>query len=205
MAWVTLFVQELLSLKIFLPFIPLFVAIDVLGILPIFVSMIQEMNQLERKKVVRQSILTAFFVSIAFIWVGKSVFGLLGISISDFKVAGGILLFILAVVDLIFSEKTRTFPKETIGVVPIGIPLIVGPGVLTLLLIIIGEYGYFSTMLCLILNLSIVWLAFSYSGWIMRVLKDAGARGIGKVASLLLAAFGMMMIRTGIMEWIGHH
>jgi len=53
MAWVTLFVQELLSLKIFLPFIPLFVAIDVLGILPIFVSMIQEMNQLERKKVVR--------------------------------------------------------------------------------------------------------------------------------------------------------
>jgi multiple antibiotic resistance protein len=87
------------------------------------------------------------------------------------------------------------------GVVPIGIPLIVGPAVLTLLLMIIHTYGYFSTLLCLILNLLIVWFAFSQSFWIMGLLKEGGAKGIGKVSSLLLAAFAMMMIRIGLQGW----
>ena len=185
-----------------LPFIPLFVAFDVLGILPIFVSFTAEMNTAERKRVVRQSILTAFLVSLGFVAAGESVFALLGISVSDFQIAGGALLFIIAIVDLIFPEKTRTFPKETIGVVPIGIPLIVGPAVLTLLLIIVHSYGYFSTILCLILNLLIVWVVFSQAHGILRVIKEGGAKGIAKVSSLLLAAFAMMMIRMGIQGWL---
>jgi multiple antibiotic resistance protein len=185
-----------------LPFIPLFVAFDVLGILPIFVSFTAEMNSAERKRVVRQSILTAFLVSLGFLAAGDSIFALLGISVSDFQIAGGALLFIIAIVDLIFPEKTRTFPKETIGVVPIGIPLIVGPAVLTLLLIIVHSYGYFSTILCLVLNLTIVWIVFSQAHGILRVIKEGGAKGIAKVSSLLLAAFAMMMIRLGIQGWL---
>jgi len=201
MDWISFF-NSLISFKIFLPFIPFFVAFDALGILPIFVSLTGEMAPPERKKVVRQSILTAFLVSIGFLAVGKSIFAFLGVSVSDFKVAGGILLFILAVVDLIFPEKTRTFPKETLGVVPIGIPLIVGPAVLTLLLMVVHTYGFVSTIFCLILNLLIVWVVFNQSQWVMRILKEGGAKGIGKVSSLLLAAFAVMVIRTGIMEWI---
>jgi multiple antibiotic resistance protein len=202
MEWIRPLFEDLISLRLFLPFVPLFVAFDVLGILPIFVSFTMDMEQPERKRVVRQSILTALLISIGFLLVGKSVFALLNITVSDFKVAGGILLFIIAVVDLIFPEKTRTFPKETMGVVPIGIPLIVGPGVLTLLLITVDAYGYVSSVLCLILNLLIVWLAFSNSFRLLRFLKEGGARGMGKVFSLLLAAFAMMMIRTGIMGWL---
>jgi len=185
-----------------LPFIPLFVAFDVLGILPIFVSFTAEMNTAERKRVVRQSILTAFLVSLGFVAAGESIFALLGISVSDFQIAGGALLFIIAIVDLIFPEKTRTFPKETIGVVPIGIPLIVGPAVLTLLLIIVHPYGYLSTILCLVLNLLLVWIVFSQAHGILRVIKEGGAKGIAKVSSLLLAAFAMMMIRMGIQGWL---
>jgi len=151
--------------------IPLFVAFNVLGILPIFTSLTSEMAQSERKRMARQSILTGFLVGIGFLGAGKSVFALLGITVPDFQIAGGILLFIISIVDLIFPEKTRTFPKETMGVVPIGIPLIVGPAVLTLLLIIVHTYGYFSTILCLTLNLLIVWLAFGQSRLIMRLLK----------------------------------
>ncbi len=195
--------KQLISLKVFLPFIPLFVAFNVLGILPIFVSLTSEMPQPERKRVARQSILTGFLVSIGFLGAGKSVFALLGITVSDFQIAGGILLFIIAIVDLIFPERTRTFPKETMGVVPIGIPLIVGPAVLTLLLMIVHSYGYFSTLLCLVLNLLVVWLVFSQSHWIMGLMKEGGARGIGKVSALLLAAFAMMMIRIGAKGWMG--
>ena len=157
----------------------------------------------ERKRVIHQSILTAFLVSIGFLVVGKTIFALLGISVSDFQIAGGILLFIISIIDLIFPERTRTFPKETLGIVPIGIPLIVGPAVLTLLLIIIHTYGYFSTLLCLILNLLVVWLVFGQSHRIMKLLKEGGAKGIGKVFSLLLAAFAMMMIRMGLQGWMG--
>jgi multiple antibiotic resistance protein len=203
MSWLDHLLVEFISLKIFLPFIPLFVAFNALGILPIFVSLTSEMAGLERKRVIHQSLLTGFLVSLGFLAVGKSVFALLGITVSDFQIAGGILLFIISIIDLIFPEKTRTFPKETMGVVPIGIPLIVGPAVLTLLLIIVHTYGYVSTLLCLILNFLIVWFAFRQSHWIMRLMKEGGAKGIGKVFSLLLAAFAMMMVRIGIKGWMG--
>jgi multiple antibiotic resistance protein len=207
MGWFDRVLDQLISFRIFLPFIPLFVAFNALGILPIFASLTTEMSEPEQKRVIHQSILTAFLVSIGFLVIGKTIFALLGILISDFQIAGGILLFIIAIVDLMFPEKTRTFPKETMGVVPIGIPLIVGPAVLTLLLIIIHTYGYFSTLLCLVLNLLIVWLVFSQSHRIMRLMKEGGAKGIGKVSSLLLAAFAMMMIRMGLEGWLGlfHH
>jgi multiple antibiotic resistance protein len=78
----------------------------------------------------------------------------------------------------------------------------VGPAVLTLLLIVIHTYGYISTLLCLILNFLLVWVVFSRAHWIMGLMKEGGAKGIGKVPSLLLAAFAMMMIRKGIEGWI---
>jgi multiple antibiotic resistance protein len=202
MSWFDSIWRSLISLEIFLPFVPLFVAFDVIGILPIYVSLTLEMSQSERKRVVRQSTLTGFLVGIGFLGAGKWVFGLLEISVSDFRIAGGILLFIISVIDLIFAERSRTFPKETIGVVPIGIPLIVGPAVLTLLLILVETYGILSTILCLILNLFVVWFVFTYSHRIMRLLKEGGAKGIAKVFSLLLAAFAMTMIRMGLKGWV---
>lgn len=195
-------IREIISLRIFLPFIPFFVAFDPLGILPVFVSLTSEMPNRDRRKVVRQSTLTAFLVGLGFLFAGRTVFTLLDITVSDFKVAGGILLFIIAVIDLIFPERTRTFPKETLGVVPIGIPLIVGPGVLTLLLISAPAYGYLSTIICFIINLFIVWIVFGNSFKIMQILKEGGTKGIGKVFALLLASFSMMMIRTGVSEWL---
>lgn len=202
MIWIEYIFKNIFSLEWFLPFIPFFVAFDPLGILPIFVSLTSEIDPKDRKRVVRQSTLTAFLVGIGFLIAGRSIFKLLGITVSDFKVAGGILLFIIAVVDLIFPERTRTFPKETLGIVPIGIPLIVGPGVLTLLLISASAYGYKATILCFIINLLIVWFVFSHSPKIMKIFKEGGTKGIGKVFALLLAAFSMMMIRTGIIDWI---
>lgn len=202
MGWADQLLKQLVSSRIFLPFIPLFVAFNALGILPIFASLTTENAEPEQKRVIHQSILTAFLISIGFLVVGKTIFALLGISVSDFQIAGGILLFIISIIDLIFPERTRTFPKETLGIVPIGIPLIVGPAVLTLLLIVIHTYGYISMLLCLILNLLVVWLVFGQSHRIMNLLKEGGAKGIGKVFSLLLAAFAMMMIRMGLVGWM---
>ncbi len=73
MDWFDQILRQLISLRIFLPFIPLFVAFNVLGILPIFFSLTSETAQPERKRVIRQSILTAFIVSIGFLCAGKRV------------------------------------------------------------------------------------------------------------------------------------
>ena len=78
MEWFT-HVKSIISLEIFLPFIPFFVAFDALGILPVFISLTGGMPPSERRKVVRQSILTAFLVSLGFLMVGQSVFAFLGI------------------------------------------------------------------------------------------------------------------------------
>jgi multiple antibiotic resistance protein len=199
---ITSLLRSIRSFEIFLPFIPFFVAIDPFGILPVFFSLTSDIEERDRRRVIRQSVLTAFLAGSGFLVAGRSVFRLLGISVADFQVAGGILLFILAIIDLIFPERTRTFPKETLGVVPIGIPLIVGPGALTLILISASTYGSVSTLLCFVLNLLIVGLVFNYSSQFMRILKEGGAKGIAKIFALLLAAFAMMMIRTGVTQWL---
>ncbi|MCS7281471.1 MAG: MarC family protein [Desulfobacterota bacterium] len=188
--------------EFFLPFIPFFVAIDPIGILPIYVSLTSELGENEKRRIVDVSVLTAGASGVGFLLFGEWVFQILGITVSDFKVAGGILLFIISIVDIVFPEKMRSFPKESLGVVPMGIPLIVGPGVLTVLLISASSYGYIPTLLCFGVNILIVWFVFRNSIWIMKILKEGGTRGLGKLFSIILAAFSIMMVRSGVIELI---
>ena len=186
----------------FLALIPIFVAIDVIAILPIFLSMTEELAADEKKVIVRQSVITAFIVSICFLAIGKFIFGALGITVSDFKIAGGIVLLVLAINDLLFPEKRRRFEGSSIGVVPLGMPLIVGPGVLTTIIILVDTYGYLPTLFSIIINLFIVWITFIKSNTIVNMLGENGAKASAKVMSIFLAAIAVMMIRRGIFELI---
>src|SRR5512136_2086218 len=85
---------------ILLSFIPLFVAVDAIGVLPIFVSLTEGLDKQQKNKIIVQSMVTAFLLAVGFILVGKLVFRLLGITIGDFMVAGGALLFCFAIIDL---------------------------------------------------------------------------------------------------------
>ncbi|MGD1042884.1 MAG: MarC family protein [Sedimentisphaerales bacterium] len=86
--------------NILLSFIPLFVAVDAIGVLPIFVSLTEGLDKQQKNKIIVQSMVTAFLLAVSFILVGKLVFKLLGITIGDFMVAGGALLFCIAIIDL---------------------------------------------------------------------------------------------------------
>ncbi len=88
------------------------------------------------------------------------------------------------------------------GVVPLGTPLIAGPAVLTTLLIMLDHNGYLPTIAALIANLLVVWLVPTRSEPLTRFLGEGGSLAISKVASLLLAAIAVMMIRLGMMEII---
>jgi multiple antibiotic resistance protein len=89
-----------------------------------------------------------------------------------------------------------------VGIVPLGVPLIVGPAVLTTTIISVDTYGYIPTIISLIVNLVFAWLVFSRAALVIRVLGEGGAKGVGKVVSLLLAAIAVMMIRMGVIEML---
>lgn len=182
--------------NIFLAFLSLFVAFDAIGILPIFINFTQKFSLEKRKKIIRQSLTTAFFVAIGFVLLGRFILAFLDITISDFLIAGGVLLFILAINDLL-SHKQRSIPSETFGVVPMGVPLITGPAVLTTSLIILHTYGILSTLVSLILNISLTGVILFSSMKIINFLGEAGAKALSKITSLLLASLGVMLVRKG--------
>jgi multiple antibiotic resistance protein len=191
-----------MSSRILAAFIPLFFAIDVIGILPVYVAMTREVYIDKRQRIVNQATITAFMISFGFIYLGKGIFGFLGITIPDFKIAGGILLLIFSINDLLFAQQSRRRggAVETMGVVPIGMPLIIGPAVLTTLLLSVGSNGYNATLIALVLNIGIVWTIFRYSDRVITTIGDAGATAVGKVFSLLLAAIAVEMIRLGVTD-----
>lgn len=186
-------------------FIPLFVAIDVFILLPIFISMTEELSKSERRTVVRESILTAMIVSFLFIALGEAIFRILGITADDFKIAGGLVLLVFAILDLIRSGEERKKLVGKMGVVPIGVPLIVGPAVLTTILVLVDHYGIIPTIISLMLNLFIVWISLINAQRIINFFGKGGIIGVSKIMALLLASIAIMMIRIGIENIIKHN
>lgn len=173
-------------------------AVDAIGVLPIFISLVEGLSKKKRYKVILHSMITAICLAVGFIFLGKTVFKFLKITIGDFMVAGGALLFCIAIIDLINPKKKRHIPTSELGIVPLGTPLIVGPAVLTTSLIIIDEFGLAPTLISVLVNVILAGIVFLFSGSIIRILGVAGSRALSKITSLLLAAIAVMMIRRGI-------
>ena len=119
-----------------LAFIPIFIAMDAVGTLPILLGLSENMEPRERTRMVRYAMVTALGLGLGFIALGKIVFWLMGIEVYDFLLAGGLILFILAARELLTERRMEQVQADggMIGVVPLGTPLIVGPAVLTTLL-----------------------------------------------------------------------
>ena len=188
--WLTRFLQA---------FIPLFVAIDPIGLAAIFLGLGQNIAAERRQKIADQAVWTGGLVALGFLLLGKSVFAALGISVGDFQIAGGLILFILAAKDLIQSAAEPEKLPEDFGVVPLGMPLIAGPASITTLLVLAqnAAIGLIATLAALVVNLVLVVLALHYSEWLGRKIGATGMRAISKIISMLLAAIAVSMIRQG--------
>ncbi len=181
----------------------MFVAIDSLGIVPLYLGLTEKVSPLEKNKLVLKATLTAFVICVAFLFIGNALFNFLGITVNDFRIAGGIILLIISINDLLFySSRVRDVQPDDVGVVPLGIPLIAGPAVLTTMLILMNESGKTYVIVSLVLNLVINYFALRYANLVKKILRDAGSKAFAKVASLFLAAIAVMMIRVGIMNSI---
>lgn len=178
-------------------FIPLFVAIDPVGLAAIFLGLAPTMEAKERERIARQAVWTGGAVALGFLFLGQSIFSALGISVGDFQIAGGLILFILAARDLIHSVAEPEKLPPDFGVVPLGMPLIAGPASITTLLLLAQSLGVTVTLAALAANLLLVVLALHYSEWLGRKVGPTGMRAISKIISMLLAAIAVSMIRQG--------
>lgn len=185
-----------------LSFIPLFVAVDAIANIPIFLSLVGHDSKTHRNRVIRDTVFTATAVAIIFMFIGTWIFSLLGITIPDFQIAGGALLFIIAVRLLMpgmqKSLLTNSHDRD-IGVVPLGTPLITGPAVLTTTLMMMNSFGVVPTLVAVILNMLFVWITLVKADAIIKIMGPGGTRAFSKIMYILLAAIAVMMIRHGIM------
>ncbi len=184
-----------------LAFIPVFVAVDAIGNIPIFLSMVDGTTKKHRHRIVLESVSTAALVAIIFMFVGKWVLNLLGITIQDFQIAGGALLFVIAVRLLLPGMQKGMISNghdRDVGVFPLGTPLITGPAVLTTTLMMLDSYGLVPTLVSLVLNMLFVWITLAQADSIMKVLGSGGTRAFAKIMYILLAAIAVMMVRRGI-------
>ncbi len=183
-----------------LSFLPIFMAVNAIGVIPIFISLTVELHKEQVHNIILQTIVTAAAVALVFLAVGSMLFRILGITVSDFMIAGGALIFVIALTDLLTVEgaKSQQVDPESLGAVPLGVPLIVGPAVLTTILILVPQQGLIAVITATIVNILIAGFMMWFSQPIIKFLGKSGARAIAKVSDLILAAIAVMMIRRGL-------
>src|SRR5712692_11434727 len=167
--------------KFFLTFIPIFVAIDPIGLVALFMGLGTNASQENRKHQAFLGIFTALLVAIGFIFLGKIIFAALGITVADFQVAGGLILLLLAVRELVGLGPHDHGGSDEFGVVPLGMPLIAGPALLTALLILVDSVGLVFTLASLLVNLAIVAIALCNAERFARWMGTQGLRGVSKI------------------------
>jgi multiple antibiotic resistance protein len=182
-------------------FIPIAVAIDAISLVPIYMTLTAGFAAQEQKRIIIQSFVTSIVVGVVFLVAGKGLLRVMGIKQADFQIAGGIVLLGLAIPDILGRPLIRRDVSGlTVGVVPLGMPLMVGPGVLTASLLLSDRYGYAPTIAALVVNLVIAVTGFWFSRGIIRVIGEAGTKALTKLVGLLLAAYAVMLVRDGIQK-----
>ena len=179
-------------------FVPLFIAVDAVGIAPIYLALTRHLSDEERRRRLRAAIVVAAAVSIGFALLGKAIFVFLGITVADFQIAGGLVLVGLAGLDLLGTEPRGVAEGTDVGIVPIAVPLVAGPAVITTTIVLVDLYGPGVTVFALLANLAVCWALLANVVRLERVLGRTGARAVSKIISLLLAAIGVHLIREGL-------
>lgn len=172
----------------------LFSVIDILGSIPIIISLRQKAGHIQSEK----ATLVSLLIMILFLFVGEMLLNLLGIDVSSFAIAGSIIIFLLAAEMVLGINLFKDNETETSSVVPLAFPLIAGAGSLTTLLSLKAEYEAVNIFIGIILNLGLVYLVLKNTE---RIEKFLGKNGIGilrKIFGIVLLAIAIKLFRTNV-------
>jgi multiple antibiotic resistance protein len=181
----------------------LFIIVDPFGNVPIFMGLTEKFSNAQRSKVFNTAISVGVVLLLVFAFTGHEIFLIFGISVESFEVAGGLLLLITSM-RILFSGSLyeSTEPMESLGAVPIAMPLLVGPGAITTTILNLKLYGTLVTIVSVLVVLFLTWVILRYVNSIYRVLGKTGSVVIARVMSLLLAAIAVQFILVGITQFL---
>lgn len=202
-------------------FVILFVVIDPVGIAPMFAGLTSSETESERKKTALKGVCIAGLVLLLFTLTGEAVLRYLSVHTASFSIAGGILLFLLAI-DMVlvrdsglrsatFREQAEAKTKTDISVFPLAIPMIAGPGSLTTILLL-QDKGVYSIETVIILGVVFVVLVITYLMLVLavkitKILGETGANVITRLFGIILAALATQFILNGLTQtfpgWAG--
>lgn len=183
-----------------LSFVPLFIAMGAFDFVPFVIALTEGMDDTRRKKVVREGTGAACIILVTFLLVGKAVFLLLGVTVADFMMAGGLLLLLISIKTLLVdSDDLPQMAKRDVSIVPLATPLIAGPAAMATTLILLDSYGPLTTLVSIVLNCLCAWLILEQAPRLRRILGERGTKGFSKVSYILLASIAVMMIRRGVL------
>ena len=184
--------------------IVLFIIVDPFGDIPIFISLTDKMSDAEKRKVFNTATIVGIILLLVFAFTGQEIFAIFGISIFSFEVAGGLLLLIIAI-RILISGSMHEFADspESMGAVPIAMPLPVGPGAITTTIFNLQAYDVYVTTLSVFIVMIMVWVILRYMNRIYRFLGKTGSLVIARVVSLLIAAIAVQYILVGVSHFIG--
>jgi multiple antibiotic resistance protein len=183
--------------------IVLFIIVDPFGNIPIFIGLTGKMPNNERKKVFNIAILVGFVLLLVFAFVGQEILNLFGLSIYTFEVAGGILLLILAIRILITGSMHENVDSpESLGAVPIAMPLLIGPGAITTTIFSLQTYGIVTAVIAVVVVLSVTWVILRFINQVYRFLGKTGSLVIARVMALFIAALAVQYILIGVTHYV---
>ncbi len=177
----------------------LFIVIDPLGNVPLFITLTEKMRKEKRKRTFQMATFVSLILLVIFALLGQQILNLFGISLYDFMTAGGILLLILSMKTLVFNEK-KAVATEEVGAVPIATPLLVGPGAITTTIVILQTYGITITLISVLVNFLAIILLFRSIDSIYKFLGKIGALVMARIMAIFLAAIAIKFIIEGIQK-----
>jgi multiple antibiotic resistance protein len=176
----------------------LIIILDPLLSVPLFISMTKGKSARELNREAGVATGVAGALMFAFLFGNILIFEILGISISSFQVAGGILLFLLGIQETLGIVIGTTRVTESPASVVIGTPLLCGPGTITQVILLTNEYGYLVAAVSSALALAVTFLVLRYAALIQKALGRTITDIMGRVLGMILAAIGVQLIIAGI-------
>ncbi|MDE2276496.1 MAG: MarC family protein [Burkholderiales bacterium] len=190
----------------------LFTMVDPIGLVPVMLSLTAGLSPHERSRVATRAALIAAGVMAVFGVLGQSIFDWLQVTIDAFDIAGGALLFLVAI-DMLFGrpsgvretprEQREARTREDVSVFPLAIPMIAGPGTITTIILLVGNAGPDPLQLVAVavaaaLTIAACWISMQLSAQIQKAIGTTGILVVGRVLGILLAAIAVQFILNGI-------